>query len=76
MYNIVMKIEAREQIKALLALRGMKVKDLPALLSEKTGKKYTQAGLIGKMKRGSLSYNEMLTICEILNFQIEFKSLI
>ena len=71
-----MKIRAREQIKALLALRGLKVKDLPELLVQKTGKQYTQASLIGKMKRGTLSYNEMLDICEILNYEIEFKSLV
>ena len=73
---MIMKVEAREQVKALLALRGLKLKDLPALLSNKTGKEYTSASLIGKLKRGSLSYNEMLIICELLDYEIEYKSLI
>jgi len=72
----IMRVQVREQVKALLALRGLKLKDLPALLKQKTGKDYTEASLIGKLKRGSLSYNEMLVICEILNYEIEFKSLI
>ena len=71
-----MGIDARKQIKALLATRGMTIKELVVILSEKTGKVYTSASISGKLKRGSLSYNEMLVICEILNYEIEFKSLI
>ncbi|MGN0014928.1 MAG: hypothetical protein ACI37T_05865 [Candidatus Gastranaerophilaceae bacterium] len=45
-------------------------------ISIKTGKKYTLSNLSARMKRGILSYNEVLTICEILDYEIEFKSLI
>ena len=75
MYNISMSIDARKQIKSLLATRGMTIKELAVILSKRTGKSYTSASISGKFQRGSLSYNEMLSICEILDYQIEFKSL-
>ena len=71
-----MRINAREQIKLLLGTRGLTMTNLARLLTEKTGEKYTISNLSAKMIRGSLSYNEMLTICEILDYTIEFKSLI
>ena len=71
-----MRIEAREQVKLLLSTRGLNITKLAKLLTEKTGEKYTLSTLSSKMIRGTLSYNEMLTICEILNYGIEFKSLI
>lgn len=69
-----MRIEAREQIKLLTSTRGKNLTILAKDLSEKTGKHYTQASLSAKMIRGTLSYNEVLTICEILDYEIEFKS--
>ena len=72
----IMRIEAKEQIKSLLAIRGMSTTELARKLTEYTGKHYTLASLLAKFKRGTLSYNEVLTICEILDYEIEFKSLI
>lgn len=72
----IMRIEAKEQIKSLLAIRGMSTTELARQLTEYTGKKYTLASILAKFKRGTLSYNEVLTICEILDYEIEFKSLI
>lgn len=71
-----MRIEAKEQIKSLLAIRGMSITALAKKLTDCTGKKYTLASLLAKFKRGTLSYNEVLTICEILDYEIEFKSLV
>ncbi len=70
-----MRIESREQVKLLLGMRGLNITKLAKLLSDKTGEKYTLPTLSSKLIRGSLSYNEMLTICEILGYEIEFKSL-
>jgi len=70
-----MRVEAREQIKLLLGTRGMTMTKLAEVMTERTGDKYTISNLSAKMIRGTLSYNEVLTICEILDYQIEFKSL-
>ena len=71
-----MKLEAREQIKLLLSLRKTTLTELARYLTEETGKKYTPASLSAKMIRGTLSYNEMLKICEILDYKIDIVSLI
>ena len=71
-----MSVEAREQIKLLLGTRGMTITKLAKILSERTGEKYTISNLSAKMIRGTLSYNEVLTICDILDYEIDFKSLI
>ena len=71
-----MRIEAREQIKLLLGTRGMTMTKLAEVMTKRTGEKYTISNLSAKMIRGTLSYNEVLNICDILNYEIEFKSLI
>ena len=68
-----MKITAREQIKLLLGTRNMTMTALADEITKKTGKKCTLTNLSARMRRGILSYNEVLTICEILNYEIEFK---
>ena len=71
-----MILEAREQIKLLLSLRKMTITELARDLTQVTGKHYTPASLSAKMIRGTLSYNEMLKICEILDYKIDISSLI
>lgn len=66
-----MNLKVREQIKVLLVQRKMKLKGLAQKLTEKTGKKYTENSLSQRLGRGSITYNEMLFIAEILDFKIE-----
>ncbi len=67
-----MKLEVREQIKTLLAQENIKLKDLAALIAEKTGKKCAPDSLSQKLRRGSLTYNEALLIAGILGYRIDF----
>ncbi len=67
-----MKLKAKEQIKTLLAQKGIKQKDLANKLTEMTGKTYTERTFSRKLGTESFSYNEMLLIAEILGFDIEF----
>lgn len=69
-----MSIKVREQIKSLLAEKGIKMKDMLKMLSVQTGKPYSQANFSSKLKRGTLTYNEVLLICDILGYEIEFKN--
>lgn len=69
-----MSVKVKEQIKSLLAIRSLTMTFLAEKMSEVTGKSYTLASLLAKLKRGTLSYNEVLIICEILDYEIEFKS--
>lgn len=68
-----MGIKVREQIKSLLGVKGVTMKDVAQMLSLKTNKNYSLANLSSKLKRGTLSYNEVLMIIDFLGFEIEFK---
>ena len=63
----------REQIKALLAQENLKMKDLAAKMQEKTGKSYSLQNLSHRLKRGTVTYNEVLLISEILGYKINFE---
>ncbi len=67
-----MKLLAREQIKTLLSQKGKKQKDLVVKLTELTGKRYSFNGFSHKMRRGSITYNEILFIADILGYEIKF----
>ena len=71
-----MVVKLKEQIKILLLERDMKMKDLARALEISLGKPFSPTNLSARLKRGSLTYNEILAICNILNYEIEFKSLI
>lgn len=71
-----MDIKIREQIKILLASRCMTLKQLAEILTEKTGKYYSLSNLSARLRRGTLTYNEVIEICKILEYKIDFKSLI
>lgn len=67
-----MKLQVREQIKALLAQENIKLKELAVMITEKTGKKCMPDSLSQKLRRGTLSYNETLEIAELLDYEIKF----
>ncbi len=70
-----MKMLVREQIKALLAQENMKMKDLAEKMQEKTGKNYSLQNLSHRLKRGTVSFNEVLEISEILGYNITFETI-
>lgn len=61
-----MRLEVREQIKTLLAQKGLKLRDLAEKL------KCTPNSLTQRMGRGSITYNEMLVIADVLGYKIQF----
>lgn len=67
-----MKLKVREQIKSLLVARNITMKELAQMLSEKIGKEYSLANLSAKLSRGTLTYNEVLLVAELLNYEIKF----
>ena len=71
-----MAVKLKEQIKILLLERDMKMKDLAKALEEVLGKPFSPTNLSARLKRESLTYSEISAICNILNYEIEFKSLI
>ena len=69
-----MNIKVRKQIKKLLIERDVTMKEIAKLLEEKLGKPCSPANLSSKLIRGTLTYNEVALICDILQYNIEFKS--
>jgi len=72
-YNKSMKMMVREQIKALLAQENIKMKELALKMQEKTDKNYSLQNLSHRLKRGTVSYNEVLLITEILGYNVKFE---
>ena len=70
-----MKLQAKELIKIFVSQRALTIKKLADLLTEKTGKKYTQGSLSHKINRGTISYNEVLLIAEILNYKLNYEDI-
>ena len=68
-----MSMKLREQIKSLLAAKGVTMKNVSEMLSEKMGKNYSLANLSSKLKRGTLTYNEIILITDFLGYEIFFK---
>ncbi len=67
-----MKLLVKEQIKTLLAQEGIKLKELAAMVTEKTGKNCAPNVLSRKLTRGTLTYNDTLMIAELLGYEISF----
>ena len=68
-----MQMLVREQVKTLLAQEGIKMKDLAMKMEEISGCTYSLQNLSHRLRRGTLTYNEMLLIADILGYEISFK---
>ena len=68
-----MELNAKEIIKIILSRENVKQKDLAVMLSEKLGKKYTAGSLSQKINRGTISYNEVVEIANILGYEIKIE---
>ena len=67
-----MKLQVKEQFKTLLAQEDLKLKELAELITNKTGQKCSPDSLSHKLRRGSMTYNEVLMITELLGYRISF----
>lgn len=67
-----MTMNANTQIRVLLAQKHLNITKLAGLISEKTGKPCSKQNLSNKLRNGTVRYDEMLVIADILGFKIEF----
>lgn len=65
---------AWEVVKILLMKNKVSLSKLARMLSTEDKKVYQQS-LSAKLINGTLKYNEMVQICELLGYEIEFKKL-
>ena len=66
-----MRLNVKEQVKALLAQEGITQKDLVSMLNLKD-EKYSTASLSHRLGRGTITYNEVMKIAEILGYDVQF----
>jgi len=72
MYNKNMKLNAKQIIKVLLSKENMKQKELAEKLSQYCDKTYSASALSHKIGRGTITYDEVASIADILGYNIEF----
>ena len=70
-----MELNAKELIKVLLTKENFKQKELASELSKRVGKYYSPSGLSQKIGRGTISYNEVLIILNILGYKINIEKI-
>lgn len=68
-----MKNGLRDDIKILLLKSRMTMTELAIRMSKLLGKNVSQNGLSQKLGNESLRYDELMAICEILGYDLEFK---
>lgn len=68
-----MILVAKEIIKILLKRENIKQKELAEILTQKNNKKYTEGSLSQKIVRGTISYNEVVQIADILGYDVKFE---
>ena len=68
-----MDLKAKEIIKLLLSREQVKQKDLASTLTKMTGKKYTPGSLSQKISRGTISYDEVALIIDILGYKVNIE---
>ena len=66
---------AREIVKILLMKENISVSKLAEMLSTPQKKIYQQT-LSAKLINGTLKVNELIAICKLLNYEIEFRKLV
>ena len=68
-------MDIREEIKVIIARRGTTLKKVCEQLSEKTGKYYSYNNISNKLHRGTIKYNEVQTIFELLDYKLLYEDL-
>lgn len=67
-----MAVRTKDKVKAFIALNGIYIKDLAKLMSEHSGKLYTEDSLGGKIRRESLTLKEAELMAEVLGYSVNF----
>jgi len=72
---IIKNMNVKEEIKVIIARRGTTLKKVCEILSQKTDKKYSYNNISNKLKHGTIKFNEVQLIFEILNYELYYKDL-
>lgn len=70
-----MENRLKKQIKTLLAQEDLSLKQLVEMLGEKQNKHYAPDNFSHKIRRKTVTFEEMLDIAEILGYKIKFEKI-
>lgn len=68
-----MEFNAKEIVRTLLKRENTTQKELAEQLTKRNNKKYTSGSLAQKIGRGTLTYDEMVIIADILGYKINIE---
>lgn len=68
-------MDVKNEIKSLIAKRGMTLKQVCQIMSEKTGKSYSGNNITNKLRRKTIKFEEVQLIFEILGYKLEYTDL-
>ncbi len=63
----------KEEIKVIIARRGTTLKKVCEKLSEKTGKFYSYNNISNKLRNGTIKFQEVEQIFEILHYKLIYE---
>jgi len=66
-------LDVKNEIKSLIAKRGMTLKQVCEIMSEKTGQTYSGNNITNKLRRNTIKFSEVQMIFEILGYKLEYK---
>ena len=66
-------MSSKNELKILIMKEALTVQKLADMLSQKTGKTYTQRSLQNKIFLSSLNYDEMETIADLPGYEIKIE---
>lgn len=65
-------MSVRTDIKKILAENDISITKLASMLSEKTGKYYSQSNISQKLMRSTLKYEEAKLIGQLLGYELKY----
>ena len=69
-YNISMNV--KNEIKSIIAKKAQTLKNVCKLMTEKSNKEILPNNITNKFRRGTIKFNEVQEILDVLGYHIEF----
>lgn len=73
--TIIVSMNIKNEIKVAIARKGTTLKKVCEKLSEQTGKYYSYNNISNKMARGTIKFNEVQEIFNILGYELNYTAI-
>ena len=69
-YNIIMDV--RNEIKSIIAKKAQTLKNVCEIMTQKSNKTVMPNNITNKLRRGTIKFNEIQDMLDVLDYHIEF----